>query len=348
MPSQIIDSYMYENLKPVCFFNDQTRLCIYEPTHKLYLVKSAAVSYKPLYESLRTLNNPYMAKIYYIADKADHIEIVREYISGDTLADLLKGGKPITPDEAIKIAADICDGLSDMHKMRYVHRDINPNNIIISSDGCAKIIDFGIIRSFSENKNSDTVILGTPGYAAPEQFGFSQSDARTDIYAVGVLLNVMLTNKLPNEQKVQGALGKIIEKCVEIDPCRRYKSIDDLKEALCNKMPGENALDRIIKQIPGIRSEKTLVVVLAVIGYICVIVLSAEAFFTVKNGAYFPLTVSWLLSALIPFFCFHNFLGIWDKLPFSKGASKRNQRIVYTVLGIVSIIFGLLIFGAIS
>ena len=130
------------------------------------------------------INNAHLAKIVYIDEKPDYIEIVREYISGDTLADLISKGHSLPGEKAIRIAADVCDGLSELHKCGIVHRDVNPNNIIVSSDGCAKIIDFGIVRSFSESKSKDTAILGTPGYAAPEQFGFSQSDARTDIYAV--------------------------------------------------------------------------------------------------------------------------------------------------------------------
>ena len=198
-----------------------------------------------------SLSNPYLAKILYIAEKDDCIEIVREYISGETLADLMKYNKSLDKNTAVKIAGNICDGLADIHKLGYVHRDITPNNIIISSDGCTKIIDFGIARDFSQNKTSDTYILGTPGYAAPEQFGFSQSDARTDIYAVGVLLNVMLTGKMPNEQKPSGELGRIIKKCIEIDSAHRYKSINELKSVLYNKSSESNLLDRIIKHIPG-------------------------------------------------------------------------------------------------
>ncbi len=348
MSNSLVNAYIYENLKQIYVFNDKTKLCVYEPTNKLFIIKNVDFSCKSSYEAFQTLNNPHLARIYYIVEKAEHIEVVCEYISGDTLSDLLKGNRCLPPDMAIKITADICDGLSDMHKLGYVHRDINPNNIIVSSDGSAKIIDYGIARCFSRDKNTDTTILGTPGYAAPEQFGFSQSDSRTDIYAVGVLLNVMLTGRLPNEQRTQGELGKIINKCIEIDSRRRYKNINDLKKAAYNKIPGSSPMDRVIKQIPGIRSQSVIVVILAVIGYICAIIFSVAIFATVKNGAYFQTIISWLLCLVIPFFCFHNFLGIWDKLPFSGGATKRNQRIVYIVLGIVSILFGLIIFGLIN
>lgn len=348
MPGSAADAFFYENLRPVSQFNPQTKLCIYEPTHKLYIVKNTELSCKPAYEAIRSLNNPRLAAIRYIAEKEDHIEIVRDFISGDTLADLLRGHRTLPRDTAVKIAENICDGLSALHRLGIVHRDINPNNIIVSSDGYAKIIDFGIARSFSEEKKTDTVILGTPGYAAPEQFGFSQSDARTDIYAVGVLLNVMLTGYLPNEKSVGGAIGTIIAKCIRMDSRRRYRDILELKTALYNKLPGDSPLDRSIRLIPGIRSQNPVIVVLAILCYLFVFLFSAAIFATAKKGTLFPTVISWIFCLPIPFFCFHNFLDVWDRLPFSAGASKRSQRITYTALGILSILVGSILFGSIN
>ncbi len=171
MSNSLVNAYIYENLKEIYAFCKTTRLCVYEPTGKLFVLKSVGLAQKASYEALLALNNPHLAKILYVAETADRAEVVCEYISGDTLADLIRGGRCLPPDTAIRIAADICDGLSDMHRLGYVHRDINPNNIIVSSDGHAVIIDYGIARCFSQGKNTDTVILGTPGYAAPEQFG---------------------------------------------------------------------------------------------------------------------------------------------------------------------------------
>ncbi|MCM1256313.1 MAG: protein kinase [Roseburia sp.] len=91
--------------------------------------------------------------------------------------------------ESLDVAGQILEGLDVIHRLKLVHRDINPQNIVISSDGVVKIIDFGIGRMYKELQGRDTEFLGTAGYAAPEQFGFSQSDARTDIYSVGVILN---------------------------------------------------------------------------------------------------------------------------------------------------------------
>lgn len=337
------NEYLYENLRTVSNFNNKTRLCIYEPSHRLFVVKEADRSAMSGYEAIQKLTSPHLARIVCIKDLGDRIEVVREYIQGETLADMIAKGRRIIPETALKIAADVCDGLSVMHGSGYVHRDITANNIIISQDGVAKIIDFGIMRCFARNKCADTVILGTPGYAAPEQFGFSQSDAKTDIYAVGVLINVMLTGGFPNERKVSGSVGKIIEKCIEIDSRYRYASIDELKEAICGTKPIV-----FIRRIPGLRSKNTFVIVLSSIGYLFAFLFTCAIFVDIKPGDILKAAIGWLLVLPIPFFCFCNFLGIWDRLPFSKGAPRRTQRTVYTLLGIMSIFIGFMVFGTIK
>ena len=352
----LVYAYLYENLQQIYIFNERTRLCVYPPSGKLFVVKSVDLSCKAGYDALRSLDNPCLARIFYTAEKDGRLEVVREYISGDTLAELIQGGRALPPDRAARITADLCDGLSDMHRLGYVHRDINPNNVIISPDGHATIIDFGIARSFEQRKNSDTTILGTPGYAAPEQFGFTQSDSRTDVYAVGTLLNVMLTGRLPNEQKAPGALGKIVGKATEIDSRKRYTSLYDLKKALDKVVPcddrsergkirGKSLLDRVIKQLPGLRSHNTLVVILAALGYVFAALFSFSFFYKTPPEEIFVTIVTWILILPVPFFCFHNFLGIWDKLPFSSKATRRNQKIVYTILGILSIFVGVTLYG---
>ena len=344
------NAFMFDNLKPLCELGTDMHLCLYEPSHKLYIVKQVDLASKPFYDRIATINNPYLARVLYLHQTDNKVMVVREYISGDSLADKLKGGQTIPSESAISIIAQICEGLEALHKNGLVHRDINPNNIIITTDGNVKIIDYGIVRSFEANKSADTVILGTPGYAAPEQFGFSQSNARTDIYAVGVMFNVMLTGKLPNERIAEGALGRIIAKCIEIDSKQRYNSMGELKIAVQNKIVSGNQAERLIKALPGLRSSNTAMVVTSIFLYITVAILTFMHFTTINGGAVdvFLAISSYIASAIIPFFCFHNFLGIWDKLPFTAGASKRTQKIVYFTIGAVSLLFGLVMFGSMT
>ena len=104
--------------------------------------------------------------------------------------------------------------------------------VIIEKNGRVVLVDFNASRVYAPETSADTVVLGTLGYAPPEQFGISQSDEKSDIYAVGVLLNVMLTGKHPSEALAKGKAGKIVLKCTQIDPQSRFKSVEKLIEAL--------------------------------------------------------------------------------------------------------------------
>ena len=96
----------------------------------------------------------------------------------------------------------------------------------------AVLIDFDAARVYKSTGQGDTQILGTTGFAAPEQYGLSQSDGRADIYAVGVLLNIMLTGEHPSRKLAGGRMGRIVQKCTMVNPNKRYKNILHLMEIL--------------------------------------------------------------------------------------------------------------------
>ena len=126
----------------------------------------------------------------------------------------------------------LCDALECLH-IRFhpiIHRDIKPSNIVISSDGILKLIDYNAARRYERGATQDTRYMGTPGYAAPEQYGFFQSDVRTDIYAMGVVLNYMLTGRHISEETASGGLGRIVKRCTQLDPGKRYDSVTDVKK----------------------------------------------------------------------------------------------------------------------
>ena len=112
-----------------------------------------------------------------------------------------------------------------------IHRDVKPENVIVELSGRVVLIDLNASR-IESNASKDTVIMGTVGYASPEQMGINQSDSRTDIYAVGVLLNVMLTGKHPSDVLVKGRPGRIVQKCTQINPDLRYQDALRLAKAL--------------------------------------------------------------------------------------------------------------------
>lgn len=182
------------------------------------------------YENLSQISAQNLPEIYDTINLADGQIVLEEYISGITVADVMKGGN-YRYRGAKRVLIGVCNALEILHKNNIVHRDIKPENIIISDEGRVVLIDLNISRKISEKKK-DTVIMGTVGYASPEQLGVTASDARTDIYAMGVLLNVMLTGKHPSETIARGMAGKIVKKCTNVNPNDRFQSVQKLSEAL--------------------------------------------------------------------------------------------------------------------
>lgn len=183
-----------------------------------------------VYKKLLGICCPNLPQIMEVAEKDGMIAVLEEYIQGDSLAYLLEGAL-FTPPETKKIIMQLCNALWVLHSMGAVHRDIKPENIIIR-DSEAVLIDFDASRIFKSENSNDTLILGTTGYAAPEQYGISQTDERADIYSLGVLLNIMLTGKHPSKELANGKSGRIVQKCTMVNPKKRYKNVLYLMEAL--------------------------------------------------------------------------------------------------------------------
>ena len=198
---------------------------------RMYVKKIIENTDTDIYKKLIGKHCRNVSEVFEIYEFEDRTIVIEEYINGTALNDILLERVTLSEAETKDIISQLCDGLEFLHSFGIVHRDINPNNIIITSDDVVKIIDFDISRFVKANASSDTAILGTVGYAAPEQFGFSQSDSRADIYAVGVLANIMLTGKLPNVEIYSGNMGEIIKKATAIDADDRYQSIRELKIA---------------------------------------------------------------------------------------------------------------------
>ena len=183
-----------------------------------------------VYRKLLSVSCPNLPKIMEAAEQDGMVAVLEEYIQGDSLAFLLAGAC-LTPAEARKITLQLCNALWVLHSMGAVHRDIKPENVIVRGSE-AVLIDFDASRIFKSGTNQDTQILGTAGYAAPEQYGITQTDERADIYSLGVLLNIMLTGKHPSKELASGRLGRIVQKCTMVNPKKRYKSVLYLMEAL--------------------------------------------------------------------------------------------------------------------
>ena len=168
--------------------------------------------------------------VYEVASQGEENLVLEEYIQGDNLGDLLQGAL-FTVEETRSIVAQVCRALWVLHDLAAVHRDVKPENIILRGSE-AVLIDFDAARLYKPEENTDTQVLGTTGFAAPEQYGLSQSDTRTDIYATGILINVMLTGEHPSKKLAEGRMGRIVTRCTQVNPKKRYQSVLQLMEAL--------------------------------------------------------------------------------------------------------------------
>lgn len=184
----------------------------------------------PIYETLTTVRSPYLPEVFDAIELDDGMIVLEEFINGITVAEIA-AAEQYHQKEAFKVVRTVCRALSVLHGMNIVHRDVKPENIMVDGAGRIVLIDLDTARRVS-TKSQDTVVMGTVGYASPEQMGLTQTDARTDIYAVGVLLNVLLTGKHPSDRLAHGKAGRIVRKCTQINPDDRYQTADKLAAAL--------------------------------------------------------------------------------------------------------------------
>ena len=182
------------------------------------------------YEKIQKIRQTNLPEVYDVSEMDDGQIVLEEYIDGITVAQVMEIDR-YRPAGAKKVLLGVCDALTVLHSRGIIHRDVKPENVMIEKSGRVVLIDLNASRVKSE-ASKDTVILGTVGYASPEQLGISQTDARTDIYAAGVLYNVMLTGAHPSVAIASGKAGRIVRKCTAVNPAERYQSAQELRKAL--------------------------------------------------------------------------------------------------------------------
>lgn len=179
--------------------------------------------------------------------------VLREYIEGVTL-DRLAAHERLSTGQIRAIGIRLCEVLNYLHSRNppVIHRDIKPQNVILTDEGDVVLIDFGISRLYSQDAKVDAVVFGTQAFSPPEQYGFSQTDCRSDIFSLGMLLRWLLTGKIDGEE-LSGALGRVINRCTAFAPKDRYASAASVKRALQESAPGFK-LWRILKVVAVICS----------------------------------------------------------------------------------------------
>lgn len=231
---------------------------------------------------MKKLDHPSLPRIVDIIDNGETIFVVMDYIEGESLDKILLEYGPQPEELVIAWAKQLCDVLSYLHSQKppIIYRDMKPANIMLKPEGNIKIIDFGIAREYKEQSLADTTVLGTKGYAPPEQYS-GQTDARSDIFALGMTMHHLLTGIDPRggekyvpvrmwNPELSEGIEIIIDKCVQPAAENRYQNCSDLLYDLEHP-------DLITKDYKRIQKRKlrafvlsgTLAVALATAGITC-------------------------------------------------------------------------------
>ncbi len=218
----------------------------------------------------RKIAHRHVCRMFDLGEDKDTYYITMEYVPGEDLKSTMSRVGQLSVGKTLYVARQICEGLSEAHRLGVVHRDLKPQNIMIDREGNARIMDFGIARSLKAKGLTEAgVMIGTPEYMSPEQVDGKEADQRSDIYAFGIILYEMLTGQTPFQgdtpfsvalkQKVQAPqdprkinpqipedLSRLILKCLEKEKDKRYQSAEQVLSDIGHIEKGIPTTERVI------------------------------------------------------------------------------------------------------
>ncbi|SEQ27334.1 Serine/threonine protein kinase [Lachnospiraceae bacterium NE2001] len=294
---------------------------------KLYVLKYLKAYDLNVYKELQKINVINISRIYEVLDSPNGLYVVEEYIEGCTLEERFVKEQNIGFRGSLltDLIRQLLTGLEYIHGLPtpIIHRDIKPENILVTNENLVKLIDFNISRYYTGNASRDTVAMGTNSFAAPEQYGFFESDPRTDIYGVGATAKYIMDRfNIKEEHLVQ-----FVNKAMAFDPKERFNSAAEARYFLQNyyKIKSENE-KKILEEEranswrrflpPGFRKGKPSHIITACFAYLIMFIhtfstiVASDRYGTYSKGQYaLACIMIWAWFILITFFSF-DYLGV--------------------------------------
>ena len=198
------------------------------------VLKEVRRAERTVFDMLAGVKSEHIPQIYCVEETEEGLLVLEEYVEGELLSTYLRE-KKLTEAECLRIAEELCEALETLHGHTpvIIHRDIKPSNVVIGKNGVVKLIDFDSSRLYKEEMEEDTRILGTERFAPPEQYGFSQTDCRSDIYSLGVVFGMFpeFSSKTKGKQ-----WKRMVEKCTAFAPESRFQTVEEVKHSLKKTM----------------------------------------------------------------------------------------------------------------
>ena len=202
-------------------------------TGLLYVKKTLSNYQLSIFERLKARPFEGMPQVIEAVEDGGQLIVIETYLSGRDLQELLDEQGPFPADRVREIGLTLCRILVPLHGAGIVHRDIKPSNVIQTAGGAVMLLDLDAAKVWTQGEVRDTRLIGTKGYAAPEQYGFGASTPATDIYALGVLMNVLLTGEFPGTKLPEDPqLRAVVQRCTRLEPAERFASAGELAGAL--------------------------------------------------------------------------------------------------------------------
>jgi eukaryotic-like serine/threonine-protein kinase len=255
--------------------------------------------------------------------------IAMELMTGDTLQDLVEKGGPLAVGDAVSKILDVAEGLREAHRLGLIHRDVKPSNCFLDGDGRVKVGDFGLSKSQagSAHLTRTGAFLGTPLYASPEQIKVDELDGRTDVYSAAATLFFLLTGRAPFDRgdasatmarivtdpapsarqgrpEVPAGLDRAIRKGLERDRDRRFRDLDEFRDALQPFVPGHVPAAKVGLRIAAYLFDYFLLVVLLLVsfpfhlsevGHFAISFLTTLIYYAIGDGIWGGSPGKWLL-----------------------------------------------------